>query len=136
MNEFSPVIRTSLGSTGGVRGSPRASDRRDLHARVVEARAFGNVRVVRGAERGHGLAVVARGEPGPLERADDAAGQRVADAERQADLAEGVPDADARPVLETAGVRVVGMHLERRRARGPPGGPRTGPETAGRWRAR
>src|SRR2546430_16713944 len=95
MNEFSPVIRTSLGSTGGVMGSPRASDRRDLHARVVEARAFGNVRVVRGAERGHGLAVVARGEPGPLERADDAAGERVADAERQGGRARAGSDAGA-----------------------------------------
>src|SRR5437762_13444426 len=118
MNEFSPVIRTSLGSTGGVMGSPRASDRRDLHARVVEARAFGNVRVVRGAERGDGLAVVARGEPGPLERADDTAGRRVAHAERQADRAAAGPGADAGRGLEPAGVPVGGTHRERGRAGG------------------
>src|SRR2546422_5509888 len=74
--------------------------------------------MVRGAERRDRLAALARGEPGPLERRDNAAHHRVADSERQADLAKIVPDADAHPVMETAGARIVGMHLEGRWAVG------------------
>src|SRR2546430_16180809 len=70
--------------------------------------------MVRGAERRDRLAALARGEPRPLERRDNAAHHRVADSEREADLAEIVPDADAHPVMETAGARIVGMHLEGR----------------------
>src|SRR2546426_10922399 len=90
--------------------------------------------MVRGAERRDRLAALARGEPRPLERRDNAAHHRVADSERQADLAEIVPDADAHPVMETAGARIVGMHLEGRwavpdvepteRGRDAAGGPR------------
>src|SRR6266403_5978003 len=67
MKEFSPVIRTAFGSTGGVMVS--SSEGRHLDARVVVARALGNVGVVGRAQRGDGLAVVARRHPGALERA-------------------------------------------------------------------
>ena len=65
------------------------------------------------AERRYGLAVVAGGKPGALERRDDAARYRIADPERQVDLAEVVPHADAHSVSEAAGASVVGVHLER-----------------------
>src|SRR3989442_14369783 len=88
--------------------------------------------MVRGAERRDRLAALARGEPRPLERRDNTAHHRVADSEGQADLAEIVPDADAHPVMETAGARIVGMHLEGRGARGDVEPPEPGRGAAGR----
>src|SRR5215813_1347860 len=93
MNEFSPVIRTALGSTGGVMVS--SSEGGHLDARVVVARALGNVGVVRRAQRGDRLAVVGGRHPRALERADDAARDHVGDHHRQPHFAEVVPHAHA-----------------------------------------
>src|SRR5215813_13930364 len=81
MKEFSPVIRTALGSTGGVMVS--SSEGRYLDARVVVAGALGNVGVVGRTQRRDRLAVVAGRHPRALERADDAARDHVGDAERE-----------------------------------------------------
>src|SRR5262249_36456390 len=80
MNEFSPVIKTALGSTGGVMVS--SSEGRHLDARVVVAGALGNVGVVGRAQRRDGLAVVARPHPGALERADDPSRDDLGDDQR------------------------------------------------------
>src|SRR4030095_14996421 len=113
MKEFSPVIRTALGSTGGVMVS--SSQGRHLDARVFVAGALGKVGVVGRTQRRDRLAVVAGRHPRALERADDAAGDHVGDLEREPDLSEIVPHAHALAAARAARPRVVWMHLERRR---------------------
>src|SRR5437867_11843906 len=113
MKEFSPVISTALGSTGGVMSSSLEGGY--LDARVIVAGALGDIGVVGRAERGNGLAVVARRHPGTLECADDARRDRRGDAERQPYLAEIVPHTHPRAIPQATRARIVGMHLERRR---------------------
>src|SRR5207302_7048891 len=82
MNEFSPVMRTSLGSTGeaivrvllcsGAGGG-------DLHAGIVVAGALADVGVGGRGQRRDGLSVVGGMHPGALQAAHDPAGHRVGD---------------------------------------------------------
>src|SRR5262245_5234621 len=139
-NEFSPVIKTSLGSTGGamsysslgrvgaLNSGRRATTARapagampmmasgrvgcHLHAGVVVTGALGDVGVVGRTQRGHGLAVVARGEPRALEAAHHPRRDGIGQAEGQPHLAQVVPDPHAGAVAELAGPRVDGIHLE------------------------
>src|SRR5262245_12589832 len=71
------------------------------------------------AQRRDGLPVVARPEPRALQRQPDAWPHGVRDLDAEMDDAEVIPHLDSRPVTETPGGRVLGMDLERRRARAP-----------------
>src|SRR2546427_537778 len=112
------VTETTV-STAAARGSPARPNSAATTGWLVSANALkSSVSIVRWAERRHGLAVVAGGEPGALERRDDATRHRVADLERQVDLAELVEDAHPHAFAQAPGESVVGMHLERGRAVG------------------
>src|SRR5262245_19627640 len=95
------------------------SEGRDFYTRVVVAGSTGDVRVMARAQRGDRLPVVARPEPGAFQRQHDAWPHGVRDLDPEVDDPEVIPDLDSRPVAETPRGRVLGMHLERRRACAP-----------------
>src|SRR6266700_486983 len=86
-----------------------------VHARVVVAGAAADIGVVARGQRRDDLTIVARAEPGALERGDHAPPHRLRDLEGQVHLTQIVPDAHDHAVPETARPRVVRMHLEGRR---------------------
>jgi hypothetical protein len=143
--EISGTVDEESGGFGGVhylaeRGWFSAPRRRsirsgsaDLDPRVIEAGSVGEIRLMRGSERRHGLAVRAGAKPCTLVRADHALAHAVGDPQREKHLAEIVPYLDGNPIGQSARARILGMHVEhRRRALGGEAAERGGDPLIGR----
>src|SRR5215469_6447693 len=96
--------------------SPRETQSARLHFNpsVVEAGAIGNVCLMRGSERGDGLSVTTRAQPGTLFGADDARAYVRSYAQWQDYFSEIVPDSHRLSIRQPSICRVLRVHLERR----------------------